>query len=133
MPSKTNTPGSGPEHGSDPATGDQPAPAAPQSAEALTQAAVAGRTPPVGVALALETLRGRFDETAHQLWETSGPRKSNIDAVSAVMVEFQDGRHIVIALGMSSGAFKLFTEVPGKSIEAQISMLDSLHDPDLHN
>lgn len=105
-------------------------PPAQSEADRLLGEAAANRKPLTGIQNAVEALR-RIDEAAHVLWTTTGPRRTHTEEIAGVLVEFPDtddasypsGRRIVVVLGYSSGAFKLFIEVDGKTADEQIADL----------
>lgn len=83
-----------------------------ETPEAAETEAVTTREEPKGVKAGVEFLRTTYDESAHVLWKTGGPRNSHIEEIAGVLVEIDGSRRIVIVNGMASGAYKLFTEVP---------------------
>src|SRR5215472_11970182 len=81
-------------------------------------------TPPTGTELALQHLRETFDPDAGVMWRTRGAKNTKQTEIVGIMCEIGDGaRRIVVAVGLASGAFKLFSEVPGRATDTQIEAL----------
>lgn len=81
----------------------------PETAADAERQAIETRTPPVGIAAALEKLR-TIDDDAQALWTANGPKRSHITEIGAVLVEVEGVRRIYLVQVFASGKFKLFAE-----------------------
>ena len=84
---------------------------------------IAGLEPPTGLAAAMIYLRAGFDPDASVLWEAKPPRQSHITDIAQVLVEIEDAPRKVIVVGFTSGSFKVYAEIGGKTAEGIVSHL----------
>ena len=100
--------------------GDDP----PAGAGAGQDASHAEPAPAKGLDAAVAHLRGAFGDDVVTLWTTSGPRNSHTEKLAGVLVEIGERPRKLIVQAFTSGGFKLFAEVSGKSPEHMIKALE---------
>lgn len=106
------------------------APEGPSEADKLIEQAAAAVPAPTGLKSAVAFLQANFDEEAHILWSTNGPRKSKTTQLAGVLCEVEGSRRVIIVNEFESGAYRLFAEVGGKTPEGVIVNLTSCYETD---
>jgi hypothetical protein len=102
--------------------GEKPPAAEPPVVTVDVEKAVA----PTPTLTPLAFLQANFDDEAHVLYQTAGPKKSRIDSVTFILCEIKGVRRVIVATQTGeSGAFRLYAEVPGRGPEF---MADNLAD-----
>lgn len=82
-----------------------------------------------GLDNATAALRAAFGDDVVTFWRTSGPRKSHTDEVACVLAEIGDHPRKVIVQTFTSGNYKLFGEVAGKTPDQMIEALRHQYEP----
>lgn len=93
------------------------APEGPSEADKLIEQAAAAVPAPTGLKAAVAFLQANFDEEAHILWSTNGPRKSKTTQLAGILCEIDGIRRVVVVNEFESGAYRLFAEIAGKTRE----------------
>ena len=70
-----------------------------------------------------------FGDDVVTLWRTSGPRKSHTDEVACILAEIGDYPRKVVIQSFTSGAFKVFAEVAGKTPDQMTDALIEQYAP----
>jgi hypothetical protein len=75
---------------------------------------------------ATEALRAAFGDDVVTLWRTGGPRKSHTDEVVCILAEIGGVPRRIVVQSFTSGNFKLFAEIGGKTANVQVANLEAL-------
>jgi hypothetical protein len=82
-----------------------------------------------GLDAAIQHFRSKFGDDVVTLWRTSGPRKSHTDEVACILAEIGDYPRKVVIQSFTSGAFKVFAEVAGKTPDQMTDALIEQYAP----
>lgn len=104
--------------------------AAQGSAPPATGAPAAGdEAESSGLDNALARLRKEFGDDVVTLFRTSGPRTGHTKELALVLVEVGDYPRRVFVQAFTTGNYKLFAELGGKSDDQQIASLKEMFEP----